>query len=32
MDLELPNDVDVEGVEHMLGLLIQLLVFLVDVA
>jgi hypothetical protein len=32
LDLELPDDIDVEGVEHVLGLLVQLLVFLVYVA
>jgi hypothetical protein len=32
LNLELPDDVYVEGVQHLLGLLIELLVFLVDVA
>jgi len=32
LDLELPDDVDVEGVEHVLGLFVQLLVFLIDEA
>ena len=32
LNLELPDDVYMEGVEHLLGLFVQLLVFLVDVA